>query len=93
MGKFVVDEGRGQQFLAFTARDEKSKAGRKGLADIAIVAALMLMPAGSQLTGLAAAKDEAFLFLRAGTLTISETSSNWHGSGKILKARQKSGSI
>jgi len=36
--KFVVDECRGEQAFAFTARDEKSKTGRQRLADLAIVA-------------------------------------------------------
>ena len=35
--KFVVDESRGQQAFAFTAGNEKSKAGWERLADFAIV--------------------------------------------------------
>ena len=38
VGEFVVDESRCEQALAFAARDEKSEAGRKRLADVAIVA-------------------------------------------------------
>jgi hypothetical protein len=38
VGEFVVDESGGQQAFAFTARDEKSEAGRERLADFAIVA-------------------------------------------------------
>ena len=36
--ELVVDEGCGQQTLAFAARDEESEAGREGLADLAVVA-------------------------------------------------------
>src|ERR1035441_5723317 len=38
VGELVVNEGRGQQALAFTAGHEKSEAGWKCLADVAIVA-------------------------------------------------------
>src|SRR5580698_1442504 len=38
MGKFVVNESRGQQLLAFAPRYQKSKAGRQSLAHIATIA-------------------------------------------------------
>jgi hypothetical protein len=38
VGKLIVDEGGGEQLFAFAAGNEKSEAGREGLADIATVA-------------------------------------------------------